>query len=636
MKKIIAVLLALTIALTGISASAAIESGVVTGDITDYPVVIVPGYSSCSLYYGDDIETGEKVWGINTDLILERVLANIAQIGIGLGVMSFDNAKYIAKVVGEEFVVMFEKIRCNPDGTSTYPLKREITNAYQSNSLILMETHPGGEHRHEVEIAEEIADYVGHKNIYNFQSDFRMGAEICATMLDEYIQTVKKHSGKDKVNIFAVSHGGQVTATYLNLFGYKGDVDNAVLTVPAIGGAGIAYDAMVEDIEFDEESLFRFIENGTMMEENMNWLVKAQQLGLLDDILNEFIPYARQILGFWGSMWDFMPIDKYEDAKAKCLDPVASAELIKKCDRFHYEILATMDEKLSECIKNGMNISIIAGTGNRIVTGMNANSDGIITTASSTGATCAPCYSRFADGYTQINPCGGKNKVSPAMDIDASTAYLPDNTWFVDNLYHGMTYKDDYVRELMMNLLLTDNIKNVYSNKKFPQFKDSTNPSLTVYAQFKECAPGNIDGKAETLVVTNCSKESTVRVTAVSADGIDLKFKVFPLKKLAPGESIEIPVSGEIPEVSKKTARITVYYSMDTVTPMGYRTQGFTINNGAAVEKQGGILSSEAVTPFDILIGSGTDKILRELGLKEVFSMMYTVIYYWFSTVLNF
>ena len=125
-----------------------------------------------------------------------------------------------------------------------------------------------------------------------------MGAETCATMLDEYIQTVKKHSGKDKVNIFAVSHGGQVTATYLNLFGWKGDVDNAVLTIPAIGGAGIAYDAMVENSEFDEESLFRFIENGTMMEENMNWLVKAQQLGFLDDILNSLVPYLKEILGY--------------------------------------------------------------------------------------------------------------------------------------------------------------------------------------------------------------------------------------------------------------------------------------------------------------------------------------------------
>ena len=528
MKKLIAVLLSLTIVFTSFAASAAVvETGLVTGDITEYPVIIVPGYSACSLIYGEDRETGEHVWGINMDLIIERLLARIADLGIGLGIMSFDNAEYIASVVGEEFAVMFEKIRCNPDGSSVYPIKREITTAEQSNSLLLMESNPDGEHQHEIEIAAEIAHYIGYKNIYNFQSDFRMGAEVCATMLDEYIQTVKKHSGKDKVNIFSLSHGGQVTATYLNLFGYKGDVDNAVMTVPAIGGAGIAYDAIMESFDFDEECLFRFIENGTMMEENMNWLVKAQQLGFLDNILDNLAPHIKEILGYWGSIWDFIPLDKYEEAKEFSLDPVASAELIKKSDRYHYEILASMPEKFAECIENGMNISIISGTGNRIVSGLNENSDGIITTTASTGATCAPCYERFADGYVQINPCGGKNKVSPAMDIDASTAYMPDNTWFVDNLYHGMTYKDDYSRELMMTLLLTDNITDVYSNPRFPQFKDSTNPSLTVYAEFEGCTPGFIDSNAKNLVVTNTSKTSKVRISAVDAKKHLNKFLLF-------------------------------------------------------------------------------------------------------------
>lgn len=637
MKKIIAVLLSLTIVFTSFAASAAVvETGLVTGDITEYPVIIVPGYSACSLIYGEDRETGEHVWGINMDLIIERLLARIADLGIGLGIMSFDNAEYIASVVGEEFAVMFEKIRCNPDGSSVYPIKREITTAEQSNSLLLMESNPDGEHQHEIEIAAEIAHYIGYKNIYNFQSDFRMGAEVCATMLDEYIQTVKKHSGKDKVNIFSLSHGGQVTATYLNLFGYKGDVDNAVMTVPAIGGAGIAYDAIMESFDFDEECLFRFIENGTMMEENMNWLVKAQQLGFLDNILDNLAPHIKEILGYWGSIWDFIPLDKYEEAKEFSLDPVASAELIKKSDRYHYEILASMPEKFAECIENGMNISIISGTGNRIVSGLNENSDGIITTTASTGATCAPCYERFADGYVQINDCNGKNKVSPAMDIDASTAYMPDNTWFVDNLYHGMTYKDDYSRELMMTLLLTDNITDVYSNPRFPQFKDSTNPSLTVYAEFEGCTPGFIDSNAKNLVVTNTSKTSKVRISAVDADGIDLKFKVSPFKQLAPGESIVIPFSGDIPEISRKSARITVYYSMDTVTPIGYRTQGFTICNGDPVEKEDGYRSAEAITPFDILIGDGFDKILRHLGLKEVYSMFYTIMYYWFINIFSF
>lgn len=632
MKKFLCVILSLVMVFTS-CAVIALAAAEVKGDITDYPVIIVPGYSSTNLYYGDSLETGESVWGLDWDHVLSRVFARIAELGIGLGALTVGNAEYISDVLAEEMNVLFEKLRCNPDGTSAYELHQDYTKAEDKNSLVLMNRYPDGKYQQETEIAAEIAQYIGYKNIYNFSSDFRMGAEYCAGLLDEFIQSVKEHSGKDKVNLFAVSHGGMVTATYLTLYGHKGDVDNAVLTVPAIGGAGIAYDAMTAQVEFDEECLLRFIENGTMTEENYNWFVKAQQLGFVDTLLNSLFPKILPTLGYWGSLWDFIPIHKYEETKAMLLDPDESARLIGISDRYHYEIWPSMPQKLAECIENGMNISIIAGTGNRIVSGLMEDSDGIITTAASTGATCAPYGQRFADGYVQKNPCGGKNKVSPAMTIDASTAYLPDNTWFVDGLFHGMTYKDNYTRVLMMTQLLTDSITDVYSDKNYPQFKYSTNASHTVHAAFSGCEEGFITGDAGKLVVTNVCANSNVRITAVDCDGLDLKFKVNPLERLAPGKKTEISFTGEIPEESKRAVNITVYYSMDNLTPAGYRTQTFTLDNGEAVADEGGFRNAEAVTPFDILIGDNFDAFLRRLGLKELFSMIYTVIYFWCTSL---
>ncbi len=628
MKKFLCIVLSLAVVFSSCAIIAS-ASGEVKGDISEYPVIIVPGYSSTNLYYGDSLETGESVWGLNMDLVLERVLARIADLGVGLGALTLGNAEYIASVLGEEMNVMFEKLRCNPDGTSAYELHQDYTAAADKNSAYLREHFPDGKYQQETEIAAEFAEYIGYENIYNFSSDFRMGAENCAGLLDEFIQSVKEHSGKDKVNLFAVSHGGQVTATYLNLYGWKGDVDNAVLTVPAIGGAGIAYDAMMNCVDFDEECLLRFIENGMMWEENYNWLVKANQLGFIDWVFNALIPKIFPTLGYWGSLWDFIPVHKYEEAKAALLDREESARLIEISDRFHYEILPAMDEKLAECIENGMNISIIAGAGERIVTGLMEDSDGIITTAASTGATCAPYGKRFADGYVQINDCGGKNKVSPSMTIDASTAYLPDNTWFVDGLFHGMTYKDDYTRVLMMTLLFTDNITDVYSDENYPQFKYSTNPSHTVHASFGGCAEGIITGDAKKLVVENVCKTANVRIIAVSCDGLDLNFKVNPFEKLAPGEKTEIEFSGEIPAEAARAVNVTVYYRMDNITPTGYRTQTFTLDNGEAVADDGGLRRADAATPFDILIGDDFDAILRKLGLKELFSMVYTIVYFW-------
>lgn len=628
MKKLLCVILSLVMIVSSscIFTSAA---GEVTAEPSDYPVIIVPGYSSTDLYYGDSLETGERVWGLNFDFVLERVLARIADLGIGLGALAFGNADYITDVVAEELCPLLEKLRCNPDGTSVYELHQDYTDALHKNNAYLIANREDTKYRQEVEISEEIAQYIGHENIYNFSCDFRMGAESCAGELDAFIQSVKEHSGKDKVNLFAISHGGQVTATYLALYGYKGDVDNAVMTVPAIGGAGIAYDAMMANFVFDEECLVRFVENGTMTEEDYNWLVKANQLGFVDNLLNTLFPKVFTTVGYWGSLWDFIPSDKYEEAKAHLLDSEESARLIEISDRFHYEILPSMPEKFEECIENGMNISIIAGTGNRIVTGMNEDSDGIITTNASTGATCAPYGQRFADGYEQINPCGGKDKVSPSMEIDASTAYLPDNTWFVDGLFHGMTYKDNYTRVLMMTLLLTDEITDVYSDPDYPQFKYSTNASHTVHAAFDGCKEGILSSDAGNLVVTNVCANSNVRILAVECDGAELQFEVDPSVKLAPGEKTEIAFTGELPAVSDTVVNVTVYYAMDTVTPIGYRTQGFKLLNGEKPESEEEYTDAETVMPFDGIINETIDNFLRSIGFKELVSMVYSIINYW-------
>lgn len=632
MKKLLCIVLSVVLAVSSCFFASAM--GEVEGKVSDYPVIIVPGYSSTNLYYGESLETGEAVWGLDFDHVLERVLARIADIGIGLGTFAFDDAEYITDVLAEEMVVLFEKLRCNPDGTSAYELHQDYTDALHKNNAYLIENRTDTMYRQEVEISEEIAYYIGHENIYNFSCDFRMGAESCAAELDAFIQSVKEHSGKDKVNLFAVSHGGQVSATYLALYGHKGDVDNAVLTIPAIGGAGIAHDAMMACFDFDEECLLRFIENGTMTEENYNWLVKANQLGFIDTLANSLFPKILPAIGYWGSLWDFIPLAQYEATKAALLDSEESARLIEISDRFHYEILPSMPEKFAKCIENGMNISIISGTGNRILTGMNENSDAIITVNASTGATCAPYGKRFADGYVQINPCDGKDKISPSMEIDASTAYLPDNTWFVDGLFHGMTYKDNYTRILMMNLLLTDRITDVYSDANFPQFKYSTNASHTVHTAFGGCDEGILSDEANNLVVTNVCANSNVRILAVECDGIDLQFEVDPSEKLLPGAKTEIAFTGDIPDVSGQVVNVTVYYAMNTITPIGYRTQAFRIVNGELVEDAGDYADSEATMPFDGMIDVNVETILRSLGLKEVFTMIYSIVNYWFAQIL--
>lgn len=622
MKKLISVLLSVLIVFSVCAVAYAEPVDDLQGEISEYPVIVVAGYTSSALFVEN---TGESAWNIDFLALITEAFGGVADVIESVGGLVVGNCDKLAELVGTQLAEQCKLVRCNDDGSSKYPLRVYSTDAAKTN-LKYLEENEDGSHVFEQECVEEIRKYVKDEHIYFLQCDWRMGAEYCADMLHDYVDSVIADSGKEKVNIYAISHGGQVTAAYLALYGDEYKVDNCIMSSPAIGGAGIAYDAFSGDIKIDEENLLRFIEHGMKCEEDFNWLVKAQQLGILDDLLNAVAPYFFDILGRWGSIWDFMPAEKYDEAKKRLLDPVKNAGIIEKSDRFHYEILPTMGEKLQALVAGGMNVSIIAGYGNGIVSGYPETSDGIITTNGQSGAACAPLGTRFGDGYVQKNPCDGNYKLSPDRTVDASTAYLPDNTWFVENHYHGMIIRAPYTSELFMNLLLTDNLTSVYSDSAYPQFHDSINASNGVWVHFDNNYSSYLDSNAKTLIITNVCNNASVNVTAVVCEGLNLKFKVDATKKLAPFESMEIPFDGEIPQMSGKTFDIKIYFLMDNITPTGYRTQKFTILAGERTYGYTGFERTDNTNKiFDIF---------AKFGLKEVVIMVIDVLKYAFETAL--
>ena len=552
-------------------------------DLTEYPIILVPGYSSSALYKVEENGSHKHVWGIEEESYKAAILHNIAQLGIGLGALTLGNAKIIADTVGKEFVNLTGDLRCNPDGSSAYRIERYLTTAEEANTANLQAKYGDDSFQVETEMMGKFEEYVGAENLYSFYCDFRMGAVFCAAQLDEFIQSVKDYSGKDKVNLFAVSHGGQVTGTYLTLYGEKGDVNNAVMTVPALGGAIIAYDAMSNQIKFDELTLIEFIEHGFMEETDYHWLVKAQQLGFLDEVLRYLVPYAKQTMLYWGSMWDFIPTEYYEQMKKSELDPVESRALIEKSDYMHYEVMPHYAEGFKRAQQAGARIFIIAGYDNPPVTGSPISSDGIIHTTSSTGATVAPLGQRFADGYVQKID-DGYDRVSPSMTLDASTAYLPDHTFFVENLFHGMTYKDDYTAALLRRLLLTKRIDDVRSDPAFPQFHATTNRSHSVFAAFDRSDEGYLSSDDTTLVVRNLSEKYTMYLTYVEFRGVPLSVTLPGRLALAPGESVSLPLEGTVPAVSRKGFDVVLdYHLANSPTPLGERIMNFTVRNGDPV-----------------------------------------------------
>lgn len=627
MKRIMALVLTFVIVICSISVAAfAYEDEL-------YPTIVVPGYSASYLYAveGDGLR---QIWGSFEGLnIGEVVLQNIARLGIGLGTAAFTgNPEMLVDTLIGGFKEICGDLAYTPEGlpvveTVTYPNDPAITNYHY-----LIEEKDSA-HAAELEIMSDVADYYGedgYKYLYSFQCDFRKNIIDVAEELRKYIDAVLQYTGKDKVNIYAVSYGGQISACYLNLYGYEGKVNNAVLTVPAIGGAALAYDALSCNIRFDEETLMYFIENGMMLEEDINWLMKAHALGFLDDILNMLIERGlRDLLGYWGSLWDFMPAEYYDEMKNTYLDPAVSAELIRKSDYFHYEILPSMTQRLQKCIADGTNIYIVAGSDNPSVTGMYVQSDGIIHLSGATGALCAPYELRFSDGYTgAYTSCTDKthNHISPGMNIDASTCYLPENTWIISGLFHGMTWKDEYTKNLCMTLLFSQEAVDVHTYNEFPQFYYSTNVCHSVSAAFDNSLNGYISSDAENLVVTNFSEKFKMSIMGVNVNGIDIDFDVPALTVLQPGESITLKIEGTVPEVSHTTADISIdYFMYGSLTPRGVREMTFMLVNGEpCVNDYSGIYTSgKHKTYFDYMTNDFSETILRLSGLFDYFRMVF-------------
>ena len=193
---------------------------------------------------------------------------------------------------------------------------------------------------------------------------------------------------------------------------------------------------------------------------------------------------------------------------------------------------------------------------------------------------------RFKNGYAGVGAtCNNPkhNHISPSMEIDASSAYLPENTWFVDGQYHGQYYYEEYTRSLVTKLLLTDEITDIYSNPDYPQFEYSNHASRSVHVKFDNNKTGYLSSADKKLIIENITSDRSIKIFAVNSDSVNLKFDVSDAGTIKAGETVEIPFSGEIPKVGAVAARITVsYIEFGSLNPFCISEFDIMINNGDA------------------------------------------------------
>lgn len=529
------------------------------------PVIVLAGYTSSSLFLNYGTPQQSQIWNLTAENTLPVVLKYVPQLAKGIGKAFTGNWDALVEAFSKGCAERFETLRMNPDGTSAYPVSVYPDRAEDARMSTLKAR---GEEQYiaEGQITQTIADVVGEDHVFTFTVDWRWSQIDAAKRLDDFIQQVKALTGHDQVNLHCISHGGQLAGFYFYDYGYKRDINHAVLNVPALCGSSIVADLLYnEGISFDEHTLMQMIQAGFVMEDDFEWLFDLLPLDMLDEPARAMIWEGLwPILRYCGSVWDLLPAEDYLVLRDRYLDPVESAALIEKLDRSHLEIMPQMGESLRRAREEyGVDISIMASTGSGLATGSRNNSDFIIDTQYTSGAYCAPLGERFPNGYEPKGTvCAdpAHNHVSPSMEVDASCAFLPENTWFIEGQFHGMSYWDDYSRSLYLKLLLTDELEDVHSDPAYPQFALSHNAADDLYIEFDQSRSCYLTQADTALIVTNLSAERNVRLRGIACHGVDLGFVVHQEQLLAPGESVRIPLTGEIPDVKRLYAPITITY----------------------------------------------------------------------------
>ncbi|MBQ8227623.1 MAG: alpha/beta fold hydrolase [Clostridia bacterium] len=615
MKKFAAILLAIVLVICSFSLTVTAKS-----DYNGYPIVLVPGYASASLCYEEDGKV-YSAWGWKAEDLTTDFANNGLSLLRGIDLLLRGDDGYFINAVGASMQDLFSKMECNPDGTSKKNVRPVLFNADVTNDKYMNKVYPEGDYRVELDMTRALDELVGAENVFYFNCDFRMSAVKCAEILDEYITQVKDFTGKDKVNIIAVSHGGLITSAYVSLYMQKQDVNNIVMDEPALEGAHMAADFLNNSIELDEESLTNYLEYHSQAETDFDWFLKSHPLDMVDDAASRIVPGAIESVKYWGSLWDFVPLSEYEQLKKVHLDETASAELIAQSDYVHYEIMGHYREIFEKAKALGMNINIIAGAGHKIITGTNENSDGIITVASSTGAACAPYGKRFSSGYVQAEGDDAR-MISPWMNIDASTCYLPYNTWFVNGLYHGMEFWDEYSRSLLLKLVTATEPMDVYSDSYYTRFHDTTSVTSSVYSSFDKSDKGYLTIEDNALVIKNISSKYQMAVLSVKCDGINAQFD-WDIDWIKPGESTIARLKGTLPEGTTYTQVTVTYFLLGSITPLNQRKQNFTVSNGEAQGEAEEYIDSEFKSDFEKKAHKKIVSFVEKIGFTDFVDVTY-------------
>lgn len=326
----------------------------------------------------------------------------------------------------------------------------------------------------------------GPDNDYYFGYDFRIDPLITAEKLDAYVKHVKALTGHDKVSLKASSLGGIIVLAYLEKFG-TAEIDACIFQCCPLLGVAVAGDLFTKQIELNSDALVRYgvqvlpqVEYGELLEPVIRLL---DTVGVFDSVIGlggKLIAnmkdrlYDELLIPVFGRMpglWSMVPDVSYRQAKEIFLKDGASQALIDRLDDYHYNVQCKAKEILTGAKADGVRIMILAGYNFQrepFVASYLNNSDAVDDTIyNAPGVICAQITETLGEGYTQKID-DGHNHLSADGVIDASTCFLPENTWFAKDMLHSTTHAGH--KAFYTWFLLGDTSYDVHTDARYPQF----------------------------------------------------------------------------------------------------------------------------------------------------------------------
>ena len=387
---------------------------------------------------------------------------------------------------------------------------------------------------------QSFVDQAGLDHLYFFSYMSFDNIHRLAEELYELIQTAKRETGHDKVNLVPISQGGTIENALMQLYKDKGldfseDVNRVVYIIPAADGTAILGDIYHYGLLDEDGALYGYM-FPSLLGDDQQWL--AYLIPLLLRIMpnaqvNKILDRAVDILidnylAYSTCMWALVPSGDYPASADKYLsDP--GDEFIREQTDWYYGAQVDSRANILALKEKGVQFFDVADYDYALYpicrSWDKVNGDGVIhLDSTSFGATSAPVGQTLPDDYIQQNTyCAdpSHNHIDEGRIVDASTGILPETTFYFKGQDHEKTARNDVVMRLAVRILTDNSFTDVYSDPGYPQFNYARDSRgyINLYNQWKNYDTSNLppEDKAE-LEASLAESKTAVESTCMPTD----------------------------------------------------------------------------------------------------------------------